>query len=257
MKRWKTVITATSLTLVVLGACSATAGSSPNGAPSLVPSASAAPEASASSAPAPPASSPSPSAAPSEASEPAPSDPTPSGSPYHVTYDWAVPGRRVTVVHDVHAPIAPPPALPLPALVAITVSDHPEADPPFQRISFAFSGAFPEYNLQYVRALTAEGSGKAIRLDGNGVLRVGFVHAQAHDDAGASTIKVAPKNPIGFQNLKSYGFAGDFEGHVTYGLGIQVAPDSDQVLRIRAGEQTQPDGAGRMLYVVHIDIEHG
>jgi hypothetical protein len=174
-----------------------------------------------------------------------------------VTYDWAVPSRKVTVAHDVHPPIAPAPALPLPALVAIDVTDQPGADPAFQRISFSFSGAFPEYNLQYVRALLAEGSGAPIALEGNGVLRIGFVHAQAHDDAGASTVGVAPANPIGFQNLVSYGFAGDVEGHVTYGLGIQVAPNSDQVLRVRASEQVQSGGAGGTLYVVHVDIEHG
>ncbi|HEY7132989.1 MAG TPA: hypothetical protein VH440_12100 [Candidatus Limnocylindrales bacterium] len=178
-------------------------------------------------------------------------------SPERVTYDWAVPGRQVTVHHDVHPPIAPPPALPLPALVAISVDDQPNVDPAFQRISFAFRGAFPQYNLQYVRALTAEGSAEAIPLEGNGVLRIGFVDAQAHDDTGASTVEVAPKNPIGFHNLKSYASAGDFEGHVTYGLGIQVAPASDQVLRIRASEQTLLDEAGGTRYVIHIDIERG
>jgi hypothetical protein len=105
--------------------------------------------------------------------------------------------------------------------------------------------------------LTAEGSGTTIPLEGNGVLRIGFVSAQAHDAAGASTVIVTPKNPFGFQNVKSYGFAGDFEGHVTYGLGIQAATDSDQVLQIRAGELRKPDGAAGFFYVVAVDVQTG
>ena len=151
------------------------------------------------------------------ASEPAPQD-TPANEPtaadveYRVTYDWAVPSNQVTIPHPVQAPIASAPALPLPYLAGIYVSDHQEASPKFQRISFYFRGAFPEYNLQYVPSLTAEGSGAMVPLDGNAVLQIGFVSAQAHDNDGASTVIATPTNPIGFQNLRSYGFAGDYEG---------------------------------------------
>ncbi len=189
--------------------------------------------------------------------EPPADEPTAAALEYRVTYDWGVPSNRVTIPHTVQAPIAPAPALPLPSLVAIYVGDHPEGDPKYQRISFYFRGAFPEYNLQYVPSVSAEGSGEAIPLQGNSFLRVGFVNAQAHDNAGESTVTVMPQDPIGFQNLKSYGSAGDFEGHVTYGLGIQVAPDSDQVLRIRAGELKKPDGVGGIYHVVHVDVEDG
>jgi len=189
--------------------------------------------------------------------EPATSEPPTEGSAYVVTYDWAVPWDRVTIPHTVLAPVAPAPAPPLPYLVAVDAGDHLETTPGFQRISFYFRGAFPQYDLDYVPALTAEGSGAAIPLEGNAVLRVGFVSAQAHDSAGASTVETAPENPLGFHNLRSYGFAGDYEGYVTFGLGIQVAPDSDQVLHIRAGEHTQPDGAGGVYYVVHVDVQNG
>jgi hypothetical protein len=189
--------------------------------------------------------------------EPAASDPTTAESEYRVTYDWAVPWDGVTIPHAVQAPIAPAPALPLPYLEAIDVSNHPEPTPGYGRISFFFRGAVPGYTSRYGRSLVAEGSGASIPLDGNGVLRIGFVSAQAGDNAGESTVKTAPTNPIGFQNIKSYGFAGDYEGYVTYGLGIQIAPDSDQVLQIRAGEHERPDGAGGIYYVVHIDVQNG
>jgi hypothetical protein len=198
-------------------------------------------------------------AAPSQSAPPEPpaSEPTATAIEHRVTYDWGVPSNRVSIPHHVQAPIAPAPALPLPYLVAIYVGDHPEADPKYQRISFYFRGAFPEYNFQYVRSVTAEGSGATVPLQGNSFLQIGFSSAQTHDNDGASTVKAMPKNPIGFQNLKSYAFAGDFEGYVTYGLGLQVAPDSDQVLAIRAGELKKPDGVGGFHYVVHFDVMNG
>jgi hypothetical protein len=194
---------------------------------------------------------------PSEPPDPAASDPATAQSEYHVTYDWAVPWDRVTIPHAVQAPIAPAPALPLPYLEAVDATDRPKPSPGYQRISFHFRGAFPEYTISYVPSLIAEGSGATIPLEGNAVLQVRFAGAQAHDNAGESTVKAAPTNPIGFQNIKSYGFAGDYEGYVTYGLGIQVAQDSDQVLQIRAGELTQSDGAGGFYYVVDIDVQNG
>jgi hypothetical protein len=189
--------------------------------------------------------------------EPPATEPAAAGIEYRVTYDWAVPSNRVSIPHMVLAPIAPAPALPLPYLVAVYVGDHPEANPKYQRISFYFRGAFPEYNFQYVPSVTADGSGATVPLQGNAFLRVGFISAQTHDNAGTSTVKAAPTNPIGFQNLKSYGFAGDYEGYVTYGLGIQVAAASDQVLPIRAGELRKPDGVGGLYYVVHFDVQNG
>ncbi|MGH8824349.1 MAG: AMIN-like domain-containing (lipo)protein [Jiangellaceae bacterium] len=166
-----------------------------------------------------------------------------------MSYDWAVPSDQVTIGH--------PAEMPVPHLAAIYVGDHPEGDTPFQRISFYFRGGFPEYNLQYVRSVLGEGTGTPISLQGNAFLRVGFVNAQAHDDAGASTVQTAPDTSIGFTNLKSYDSAGDFEGHVTYGLGIQVAPDSDQVLLVRAGELTKPDDSDGLYHVIYVDLQTG
>ena len=166
-----------------------------------------------------------------------------------MSYDWAVPSEQVTITHSA--------ATPTPSLVAIYTGDHAGEEPPYQRIAFYFREGFPEYNLQYVRSVTGEATGEPISLEGNAFLRIGFVNAQAHDDAGESTVAVAPANSIGFQNIKSYASAGDFEGHVTYGLGLQVAPDSDQVLQVRAGELTKPDDAGGSYYVVYVDVETG
>src|SRR5262249_33149000 len=157
--------------------------------------------------------------------------------------------------HQVTPPIAPPPAPPLPYLVGIYVGNHPEGQPAYQRISFYFRGAFPSYTFGYVASLTSDGSGAPVPLPGNAVLSVKFTSAQAHDNNGASTITASPPANIGYQNLKGYAAAGDFEGHVSYGLGIKTAANSDQALNIRAGELKKPDGSGGFFYVVHFDVQ--
>jgi hypothetical protein len=184
------------------------------------------------------------------------SEPMAPSAEYRVSYDWGVPAKGVTVNHPFTPPIAAAPAPPLPYLVAIYVGDHPQGSPKYGRISFYFRGTFPSYHFQYVRRVLDEGQGAPISLEGNSYLGIRFVEAQAHDAAGNSTIKRSPDSHIGFRNLKSYGFGGDFEGYVTYGLGIQAAPNSDQVLAIRAGELKKPDGSGGFYYVVHVDVRN-
>jgi hypothetical protein len=173
---------------------------------------------------------------------------SPASSNYRVTYGWAVPSAEVTVAHAVRPPVAPAPQPALPALREIRTGNHAG----YARITFRFSGAMPGYRFQYVPAVLGEASGEPIPLPGNAFLRIQFVQAQAHDDSGASTIRYAadPRGRVG--NLRGYGSAGDFEGYVSYGLGIQVAPGSDQVLPIRAGELTRPGE-----FVIAIDIKQG
>ena len=195
-----------------------------------------------------------PTSGPAEVPPPA-TEPAGDGVEYRVTYNWAVPSTEASIEHPLTAPIPGP--IPLPYLVGIYIGDHPEASPKYQRISFYFRQGFPSYRFQYVAAVLNEGPGEPVPLTGNAFLRVGFVDAQAHDENGASTIVAQPMTNIGFANLRSWAFAGDFEGHLTFGLGIQVAADSDQVLPIRSGELKKPDGAGGFFYVVHFDVQNG
>jgi hypothetical protein len=194
----------------------------------------------------------SPSAIPSQPA-PATSDPDVVDSDGHVTFGFAVPSSLVTVPHDVSVPVAPPPALPLPALAAITTEQRSG----FARISFTFRAAFPQYNFQYVPQVIADGTGNPVPLEGNSFLQIRFVHAQAHNNAGKSTIESAADQQIGFPNLKSYAPAGDFEGVVSFGLGIQVAPNSDQVLAIRTTEFQHADGKGGFTFTISFDVQNG
>ncbi|WP_203708208.1 AMIN-like domain-containing (lipo)protein [Asanoa iriomotensis] len=166
--------------------------------------------------------------------------------PYRVTYGWAVPSRPARVPHRVV--LRDPPAPPLPFLVRVQVGDHPGENPAYTRITFAFDSAWPTYEIAYQRDLTQDGSGNPVPLPGNSVLRITFTDAQGHDEQGHQTQR--PGTNLGYPTLKGYGFGGDFEGHVTYGLGIQVKPNSDQALPIRVGELVRADGT----YVVAVDV---
>jgi hypothetical protein len=57
-------------------------------------------------------------------------------------------------------------------------------------------------------------------IDGDEFLFLVFVDAQAHDDAGASTVTESPATGIGMSHLASYPPLGDTEGRVRYGLGM-------------------------------------
>jgi hypothetical protein len=177
-------------------------------------------------------------------------EPTGDGIEYRVTYPFAVPSTPVS--------IANPSATPTFAyLVGIYVGNHPEGTPAYQRISFYFRDGFPSYTFQYVPQVISDGQGAPVSLPGNAFLSIVFVDARAHDDTGRPTLLESPPATIGFANLKGYAFAGDFEARVSYGLGIQVAPNSGQALPIRSGELKRPDGASSFFYVVHFDVQAG
>ena len=160
---------------------------------------------------------------------------------YKVTFGFAVPSGVVSVPH----PFTPPP---LRTLVGVYVGDHPEGAPAYQRMSFYFRGGYPSYKVSYVPRVVADGSGATIPLPGNAFLQVVFTDAQA-------AVTASPPSTIGYTNLKGYAPAGNFEGHVTYGLGLQTKANSDQVLLLRLGELTKSDGAGGTYYVVFVDIQ--
>ncbi|HEX2356214.1 MAG TPA: hypothetical protein VHI50_07100 [Micromonosporaceae bacterium] len=200
------------------------------------------------------------SSAPAAASSAPAVSPTAAAGPavvsHRQTYGWGVPSNAVLIAHTVSVPIAPPPAPPLPYLEAIGAGDHPEGDPAYARMTFTFRGAFPSYRFGYVREVLSEGSGERVALSGNAFLQVRFSQAQAHDEAGGSSVERSPAPRLGLGPLVSYGFGGDFEGYLTYGLGLRVAPDSDQAPRIRTGELVRGTGADRQ-YVVYVDVARG
>lgn len=168
----------------------------------------------------------------------------PAASDWRVTYGWAVPTAPARVTHVVRVPVTPAPGEPLPILARIEVGDHPAEG--YSRITFAFRGPIPSYQVGYVSRVESDGSGAPVSLPGDAFLTVRFDPAQAHDSAGRSTV-TAPPRAIGYPTLRGWAPAGDFEGYVTVGLGVRT---SGARLPVRLGESTRPDGT----HVVSLDV---
>jgi hypothetical protein len=171
-----------------------------------------------------------------------------------VAYQWHWPNGdpNATVTHG---PAVPP----VPELVTIGAGDHPN-DPgerPYNRMSFSFNTAYPSYRFEYVPQLVADGSGLPVQLPGYGVLRIVFTPAQAHtQDGTASTIVSQPAASLGMSRMVGYAQAGDFEGHLTYGIGITYPiRQSNPQIQVRAYEVTYVNPQGVYRFVVAIDVD--
>ncbi len=148
------------------------------------------------------------------------------------------------------------PAPSLPVLRSTSVGRHEERVPAYDRISFTFTGTFPSYDLSYLPKLSADPSGKPVRIEGDGVLRIRFTQAIAHDATGHSSVQSVSPVHVGYRAIAGYAQAGDFEGVVTYGVGsFKTAPNMPVDLKVRAVEVSKTDGAGGLRYVVAIDIQ--
>jgi len=216
-----------------------------------------------SSAPAGPAAPPSPSGSAAVPSSPAPSSPPPSSPaptatvvsstvsyPWHWPNDVNQPGQ---VQHSYPVP-------PLPRLIAIAAGSHPaqQGERAYDRMSFTFTTAFPGYEFSFTRALVADPSGKPVKLAGNGVLKVTFRLAQAHTASGRSSVAVQPPAQLGLNRMASWAQAGDFEGVVTFGIGVTWrSSQSNPQIPVRATEVEKVSAQGRHLYVVAIDTDAG
>ena len=152
-----------------------------------------------------------------------------------VRYDWGVPNQLVTIEH---APAVPP----LPVLVEVRAGEH-RADG-YERVTFAFKGAFPGYHFQIVPGVRRDGSDAPVQLPGRAFLLLVFGPADAHDGTGRPTVPTALQRP-GFPLLGGYQQVGDNEGVVSYGFGFTAGPP-----QVRVGELARPDGSA----VVAVDV---
>jgi hypothetical protein len=196
-------------------------------------------------------------------SSPAQAEPAPSVSAvvpggtvvsYRVTYPWHWPNDVTNPAKVRHATPVPP----VPQLVAIRVGDHPggSGERPYNRMSFTFTTGFPSYEVGFVGALTNDASGQPVPLAGDGVLRVIFRQAQGHTAAGGSSVTSQPPARLGLSRMVGWAPAGDFEGVLTYGIGIrQPVPNSNPQFPVRTTEVEKITAQGQHLYVVAIDID--
>ena len=97
----------------------------------------------------------------------------------------------------------------------------------FDRVVFEFSGPLPGYTIEYVPEVVQDGSGDPLPLKGRAFISAVFTPCDAHDNAGDSTVpnSVSVKD---FAMLRDIKIAGDFEGVVSWGVGVAEA-DGGQV----------------------------
>ena len=173
---------------------------------------------------------------------------------FRLAYPWHWPNDTAMPGHVTHASSVPT----VPQLVQIKVGSHPAAsgERAYNRISFTFTSAFPSYKIAFTGNLVADGSGKVIPLGGQGVLKIVFTGAQAHTaDGTKSSIISQPSSSIGLPRMTDYAQAGDFEGVLSYGIGITwPAGHPSQQLPVRAYEEETVAG-GQQRFIVAIDID--
>jgi len=114
----------------------------------------------------------------------------------------------------------------------------------FDRVVFQFNTpATPGFHVEYVdKPIRHCASGKVVRVAGDAWLEVRMIPAQAHSDAGQATIAQTDRMVTG-GNLRQLVQTCDFEGHVTWVLGVG-SPN-----RFRVVELTNPS---RLV----VDIKH-
>ena len=103
-----------------------------------------------------------------------------------------------------------------PLLVSVRATSHAGYD----RVVWEFRGGLPAHrDARYVPSLLGDGSGLPMRIAGDAILRVSMFDANAHNpDTNRAT---APSRlVVGLPNVIELVQSGDFEAHVSYGVGL-------------------------------------
>lgn len=104
----------------------------------------------------------------------------------------------------------------VPTLTSIRAAHHPG----FDRLVFQFSGPLPSHRtVRYVRKVIGDASGRPVLVVGNARLEVRFSPASGHGPSGRSTYGPA-RQALALPDLMQVVNAGDFEGHLGFGIGL-------------------------------------
>lgn len=116
----------------------------------------------------------------------------------------------------------PASAAAVPAIPALT-NVRTGANPGFDRVVLDLTaGSAPAVSYQLVDELTADPSGEIVWLTGQYFINVSATPAAAHDDNGAPTYPGPQKfRTRNLRNVMAVAVTGDFEGHLTVGLGVR------------------------------------
>lgn len=176
-----------------------------------------------------------------------------------VARDWGLPGegKPFGVEHNEPSTLKPPYDPAAHCLVAIAAAEHLSESPPYDQLSFRFRDSFPSYTIEPVSELIADASGFLIPMPGvSEILRVTFhgTGSRANSGSGASTVKTAPREQIGYKALTSYKAAGDFEGVLSYGIGVGRPAKNIPQTKVRIYEVEKIE-QGQHVFVVAIQLD--
>lgn len=108
----------------------------------------------------------------------------------------------------------------LPLVTNIRAAHRTDMTPNFDRVVIDLAGPMAtEVRWDYVAKLIADGSGFEVPIEGSVKYQIAVHGAQAHDDAGNSTVPqrtITPRLPI-VRQVKVFS---DFEGLVLVGIGL-------------------------------------
>jgi hypothetical protein len=119
-------------------------------------------------------------------------------------------GTAPTTVADTNASGARP------QLLQVSVGHHAAYD----RVVFRFSGHAPGYTVRYVPKVLEDPSGNPVSLRGSAFLSV-TMHSVASGQSGQPAAPQGRQRPL-FPELREIAGAGDFEGYVSFGLGLKA-----------------------------------
>jgi hypothetical protein len=167
-------------------------------------------------------------------------------------WQWAIPGNPAKVSHTQTVP-------PVPTLIRISVAGHTDlGSPVFDRASFTFTGGFPsyQYNWESPANFVGDASGQKVAIAGDDIVKIVFMTAQAHNSAGQSTVTPRGANVhTTLGEIVAYANAGDFEGHLVYGLGAhRWVLHSNPQTKVRAVETVRIVN-GQRQYTIAFDVE--
>lgn len=91
--------------------------------------------------------------------------------------------------------------------------------PTFDRFVIRARFATPSYDVRYVNQVVADPSGRPLSLRGSKRIRVVIRRARGHTQAGTNLLP-SVRTPL-CPNLRQIKKAGDFEGVVSFGLGLR------------------------------------
>jgi hypothetical protein len=90
----------------------------------------------------------------------------------------------------------------------------------FDRLVFDFEGPAPGFLVRYVDQLIEDGSGRPVPLRGRAVVEITMRPAAAHREDGTPTRLGPIPDVTGFAAFRQIAEAGDFEGVLTWGIGV-------------------------------------